>query len=314
MYRDLKFTPFAWVKSPHAQMFLATYLWTGFEPPTKPMWVDLSHGDKLCCGVSTPIEWTQSGKTVVLIHGLGGDQTSHYMIRISSKLYQKGIRVVRVNLRGCGPGKSLSKLPYNGGTSPDLLAVLNKLKTLSPKSDITAVGFSLGGNILLKLLGELGTGAHALVDRAIAVCPPIDLGNTIEHICSDNNRVYHRYYLNSLLKQTQKWAVGKKINTVYEFDEEITAPCWGYQSAADYYDKASSGRFISHINVPCDILFAKDDPFISYEPLNTIHIPTCVRIWVAPHGGHMGFIGAPWSEQGFFWLDNIVIKWIMEQR
>lgn len=263
----------------------------------------------LCCSVSTPPDWTQKDRTIVLIHGLGGDQNSHYMVRISRRLYRMGIRTVRVNLRGCGPGKNMSKLPYNGGNSPDLLAVLNRLKTLSPKSPISVVGFSLGGNLLLKMLGELGPSAISLVEHAIAVCPPVDMGDTVERICARENRIYHMYYLNSLLTQTKKWSQGKPIHSVYEFDEEVTAPLWDYGSASDYYDKSSGRRFVSNISVPTDILFTEDDPFISYEPLKQITIPVCVSVWVAPHGGHMGFIGIP-SSGGFFWLDHLIVKWL----
>lgn len=290
-------------------MVVANYSWKGLEPPSSPLWVNLTNNDMLCCAVSTPAEWTQKDRTVVLVHGLGGDQGSHYMIRISRRLYNMGLRVVRVNLRACGPGKNMSKLPYNGGTSPDLLAVLNRLKTLSPKSSISVVGFSLGGNITLKMLGELGSSAISLVDHAIAVCPPVDLGDVIERICARENRLYHKYYLRHLLNQTKKWAVGKSIKTVYEFDEKITAPIWCYASASDYYDKSSCRRFISNISVPTDILFTEDDPFISYAPLKEITIPICVNVWIAPYGGHMGFIGWP-DSGGVFWLDHQIIKWL----
>lgn len=312
MFKKLDFSPLPWLKSPHAQMVIANFFWKGFEVPSSPLWVNLSDNDMLCCAVSTPPEWTQKDRTVVLVHGLGGDQSSHYMIRISRRLYYKGIRVVRVNLRGCGPGKNMSKLPYNGGTSPDLLAVLNRLKTLSPKSSISLAGFSLGGNVTLKMLGELGASAAHLVDHAIAVCPPVDLGDTVERICARENQVYHKYYLNCLVQQTKRWTAGKKIRSVYEFDEVVTAPQWNYASAADYYDKSSSRNFISDIAVPTDILFTEDDPFISYEPLKNVSIPVCVNIWVAKHGGHMGFIGFP-GGGGFFWLDHLIVNWVTKK-
>lgn len=309
MFKKIEFSPLPWLKSPHAQMIVANYFWKGLEPPSSPLWVNLIDHDMLCCAVSTPPNWTQKDRTVVLIHGLGGDQYSHYMIRMSRKLYHLNVRTVRVNLRGCGPGKAMSKLPYNGGNSPDLLAVLNRVKTLSSRSPISVVGFSLGGNVLLKMLGELGPSANELVEHAIAVCPPVDLGDTVERICAKENRLYHKYYLNSLVKQTKKWTHGKQIDSVYEFDECVTAPYWNYASASEYYDRSSSRHFIPNISVATDIVFTDDDPFISYEPLNQVTIPVCVNIWVAKHGGHMGFIGSP-SSGGFFWLDHLIIKWL----
>ena len=167
---------------------------------------------------------------------------SGYMIRLARKLYRKGTKVVRVNLRGCGWGKGLSKLLYNAGTSGDVLKVLQGLKNEASASEITLCGFSLGGNLILKLAGELGTGAKELVKTFIAVCAPLDLAQAVQTIQAKRNRFYHSYYLKHIHRQARP-GIPQTIFTLYEFDDAITAPPWGYKGAAHYYEECSSIRF-----------------------------------------------------------------------
>lgn len=242
-----------------------------------------------------------------MIHGLSGSHQSSYMIRMARKLYQKGYKVVRINLRDCGSGSGLSKKPAGAGNSKDVLKVLQQLKAHTPHSDIVLIGFSLGGNTTLKLAGELGEEAHKLVKTFIAVCPPLELEETAKLIQKPDHGLYHHYYLSRMLRQSKPW-IKEPIHSIQEYDDKITAPIWGFKDSHDYYTQCSSMRFIDRIRTPTHILFAEDDPFVSLVPLSTITIPSCVKVSTTTHGSHLAFLGrTSWQ-----WLDEVLLKWIEE--
>lgn len=273
--------------------------------PTKSWHVPVGNGDFLCCECSIPDAFT---KIVVLVHGLGGSHASNYMIRMSRKLYDKKIMAVRVNLRGCGTGVALSSLPYHGGRSDDILAVLKALKAQYPTKDIDLVGFSLGANIVLKLAGELSSGVSTYIRSIIAVCPPLDLAHTVARMQQKKYGIYHSYFLKKVCQQAKPW-VKTKINSIYDFDDKITARLWGFSGAEDYYKQSSSIHYLSSIQCPCRLLFAQDDPFISTEIIKAASgMP--VEVFTTKYGGHMGFLGKTTPEHNFQWLDQQLLEWL----
>lgn len=306
----LAFKPLPGLSSPHAQTVIACFSPSGEEPPSVQMIIPLADGDALSCEVSTPPHWEESKKTVILVHGLGGCHSSSYMVRLSRKLYEMGYRAVRVNLRTCGSGKDLASIPYHGGVSSDLFCVIEKVKSLATKSPITVLGFSLGGNIALKLAGELGKDARDLVEATFAVCPPVDLADTAKLMSKPTNHFYNMYYMRQLEKTTRKWTKGKPFSTIYEFDQIVTAPNWGFKNPEEYYQLSSSKSQLFKIKHPSKILFAKDDPFVDYKRATESKLSSNIDICVAPYGGHMGFFG--WTEEGnkFYWMDSLLLKWI----
>jgi uncharacterized protein len=309
MYNEIEFNPLPGLSSGHLQTICAVFSPTGEAPPAEELIVPLKDGDFLSCHASTPLTWQQNQKTVVLIHGLGGSHESNYMIRMSRKLYDVGFKVVRINLRGCGTGVGFSNLPYNAGNSSDILDVLKELKRLSPFSPIVLVGYSLGGNIALKLAGELEEDASTYCQRVIAVCPPVDLEISVRNMTKGFNKFYQRYYLENLCKQASSWVKGRKIHTLNEFDDVVTAVAWGFKSGAEYYRLSSSNRFLPDIRLRCDILFAVDDPIIDYRLIEKTKISPNTNIWVARGGGHNGFLG--WADNhGVHWLDRQLLAWI----
>lgn len=310
MLKHLSFDPLPGLSSPHAQTILASFSRPGSPPPSTPLLVPLEDGDTLYCQVSLPPTWLETEKTVVMIHGLGGSDASNYMIRISRKLYETGYRVVRINLRGCGSGSNLARLPYHGGSSGDVFSVLQTLKQQTPFSPITLLGFSLGGNIALKLSGELGEDGTSLLQRTIAVCSPIDLGETVLLLSKPRNRLYHRYYLDQLVSQGQRWTKGREINSLYEFDNTVTAPTWGFKDASEYYAKSSSRSHIPNIKHSCYLLFTADDPFVDYQQILKISIPSWVKVYLCKKGGHMGFLGWAGMAHRYFWLDQLIMDWV----
>jgi predicted alpha/beta-fold hydrolase len=311
-FEHLPFQPFLGLSSPHIQTVLASFCRGKASPPSIALLISLEDGDQLCCEVSTPPSWQSDQKTVIMIHGLGGSHNSSYMIRISFKLYQAGYRVVRVNLRGCGSGRGLARLPYHGGISGDIIKIIHTLKQETPSSSFIVIGFSLGGNIALKLAGELAEAGNSLLQHTIAVCPPVDLAQTVKALSLPANRFYHRYYLNKLRQQRPNWFEACKIVSLYDFDNRITAPHWGFQNAWDYYEQCSSLLFLPRIQHSCHLLFAADDPFIDYRPALELSLLPSVKIWLCQYGGHMGFLSWTGSKHRYFWLDHLLLKWINE--
>ncbi len=310
MLEPVPFRPLPGLSSPHAQTIIASFIHPGSPPPSSPMLVPLPDGDTLYCQMSLPPAWREDQKTIVMVHGLGGSDASNYMIRMGRKLYEMSYRVVRVNLRGCGSGSNLSNLPYHGGVSGDVYAVLQALKKQTPLSPLILLGFSLGGNIALKLSGELGQDGLQLLQCTIAVCSPIDLRDTMTLISKPSNLIYHRYYLRHMVRQGKRWLKGQHIDTLYEFDNVVTAPSWGFDDADDYYRKSSSYRHIPNIRHPCYLLFTTDDPFIDYRRILKVQLPELVKVYLSPSGGHMGCLGWAGGTHRWFWLDSLLLDWI----
>lgn len=310
MVEHLIFKPLPGLSSPHAQTILASFSRPGTTPPSSPLLIPLSDGDAMFCQVSLPKSWLETQKTVVMIHGLGGSCESNYMIRVARKLYESGYKVVRVNLRGCGPGKTLARLPYHGGSSGDVFSVIQNLKEQTPLSPLILLGFSLGGNIAMKLSGELGRDGLSWLQSTIAVCSPIDLKESIILLSHPTNRLYHRHYLKQLVTQAEPWTKGMRIGSLYEFDDLITAPTWGFATVDEYYTQSSCQHYIQNIKNPCNLLFTADDPFVNYQQILDLPLPPDMRVFLCQNGGHMGFLGWVGSEHRYFWMDQLLLKWV----
>jgi uncharacterized protein len=307
------FDPLPGFSSPHLQTIMACFVPGGLPPPSQPKIIRLNDGDALCCEVSTPKAWTENDKTVVMIHGLCGCHSATYMVRASRKFYQKGYRAIRLNMRSCGSGSKLAKLPYHGGLSSDILQVIQVLKKETPASPITLIGFSLGGNIALKLAGELGEKGMDLIDTTIAICPPIDLGETAKIMARPTNTLYNRYYMYNLDRLTKPWTKGRPFKNIYEFDELVTAPTWGFNNPQEYYTAASSRHKLAHVKHTCHILFAEDDPFIDHKLCLNSKRSDTINVWLSKYGGHMGFLGWADQEHGYFWLDKLLLDFTEKQ-
>lgn len=304
MFKLLNFRPVPGLTSPSLQMIISNFSPPGNAPLSQSLLVSLADGDQLSCEISTPISWQPHNFTIAMVHGLGGSHLSSYMIRLSRKFFQHGMRVVRINLRGCGTGKGLNCLPYNNGNSDDVRTVLETLKAKAPLSPIVLIGFSLGGNVALKMAGELGDQAATLLSRLFAVCPVLDIADAVYRISQKKNWIYHRYYLRTLRQQGKQWLKGKVISSMHDIDEQVTAPLWGYKNAQDYYEKCSSCKYIKNICITCDLLLAADDPFIDYNILKHIKLSSTTNVWITPFGSHMGFLGRTSHEHDIYWMDH----------
>lgn len=277
----------------------------------------LQDGDKLSCHESIPHQWKKLDPTVILVHGLGGTHDSLYMIRMAKKLIEESRRVIRVNLRGCGSGIGLCQRPYHSGLSDDILNVIKHFQI--PSSPTVLLGYSLGGNIALKLAGEQGYKLRDHIKGVIVVCPPFDLNLTVDKIIKSRFGFYERYFLYTLCSQYKDWAKNNqalnppklpKKMTLIGFDDFHTAPRWGFQSARHYYKECSSARFIPEVKIPCDIICTEDDPVVDTETIHKLALPPCIKVWKVPKGGHMGFLGFPWPGNGERWLDYTLSNFI----
>ncbi len=305
---------------PHLQTVVAARLTWSWEPPSCTQLVPLADGDTLALEVSTPAAWQAWQPTVLLVHGLCGSHRSPYMQRLARKLLRHGLRAVRMNLRGCGSGTGLARQPYHSGRSADVLAVLHDLQQHTPDSAVTLVGFSLGGNVVLKLAGELHNAAPATLQHVIAVCPPVDLAACVRRLARPANRLYDAYFTRQLcadVVQRQQCfpdlppATLPPTLSLHAFDECYTAPQCGFQDAADYYRQSSAAPLIPRIALPCHILCAADDPLIDTQVLTSSPLPPPVRLLCTRTGGHLGFLGLPGRTGGYRAMDAQLLAWIL---
>jgi uncharacterized protein len=259
-----------------------------------------------------------SAQTMLLLHGLEGCSDSHYMHGIAAKAYKAGLNVVRLNQRTCGGTEHLSPTLYNSGLSADYRSVLQDLAA-EQMHRIWLVGYSMGGNLLLKATGEVGRSQPALAGTVV-VCPNIDPTLCVRELERPANWLYHRHFLTRLKARVQrkaslspsKWDLKglRAITRISEFDDRYTAPDGGYRDAADYYDRSGARHVLHNIAVPTTIITAQDDPFIPYSMFLTPSVQQnpSIRLLAPTHGGHCGFFQTRRSEEDRYWVENRIVE------
>jgi len=262
----------------------------------------------------------RASATIVIWHGMEGSTSSVYMIATAEKAFRAGFNVVRVNFRNCGGTEHLTPTLYHGGLSDDLRAVVNELIEKDGLNRIFLLGFSLGGNMVLKLLGEYGEDAPSEVIAAGVVSPSVDLEASAESILARPNWLYHKQFMVSMksrmrLKQKlfpDRYDLSQlaHIRTIREFDEAFVAPAAGFKSADDYYYRASSLRVIANIRIPTLIIHAEDDPFIPFKPLlDPVFAENPYLLLIATErGGHVAFISSNPMNEDRFWAENRMVE------
>jgi hypothetical protein len=257
--------------------------------------------------------WHRAGRPdrplVILLHGLTGCERSSYVRLSALQLLERGYSVLRLNLRGAGPSRAYCREGYHAGRTEDLHHVLNGLPAAATRSGVALVGYSLGGNILLKFLAEEKAAAHP-VRAAVSISAPIDLALTQRRILEPRNRVYHAYLLNRMRKEAmlllrdRRWRRRVLLsNSVREFDERVTAPLYGFAGADDYHARCSAGPVLGRIPVPTLLIHGLDDPWIPADPYLAFDWRANPRLTplLPPQGGHVGFHGRgdrmPWHDR-----------------
>lgn len=258
---------------------------------------------------------------IVMVHGLEGSSKAGYARSLSQFALERGFGVHRKNMRSCGGTESLCKTMYHSGLTCDTLEILRRIRQ-ERGGPIYLTGFSLGGNVSLKLAGELGEGGREILDGVIAVSTPIDLAACVRKLGESQNRIYERRFVSRLKERIRRRAAAlpgrysieplERIRTVFEFDDAYTGPLFGFGGAANYYATQSSNQFLEKIRVPTLLIQAKDDPMIPFEIFEAAAIEANPNIELLPveHGGHLGFLA---RRAPRFWLDRVIVGWI-EQR
>lgn len=259
--------------------------------------------------------------TLIFVHGLEGCSESHYMLGIAQKAWRQGFNVVRLNQRNCGGTEHLTPTLYNNAMSGDVRAVLGELAARDGLDAIWLGGYSMGGNLVLKAAGELGSSIPAL-KGIVAVCPNIHPAACTAALIQPQNWIYNLHFVRSLKARLRRKAAlfPRKfglaslagIRTLLDFDEAYTAPDGGYRNAADYYEHAGSRHVLGSITVPTLILTAQDDPFIPYWIFDIPAVRTNprIRFEAPPHGGHCGFIQRDCTNGDRYWAENRLLNFI----
>lgn len=313
------FRPHPLLRGGHAQTLAGAYLpGQRFVYRARRHVVTLPDGDRIVLHDDCPPGWQTGDRVALLIHGLSGCHLSPYMPRIAGKLESQGVRAFRMDLRGCGAGVGLARQPYHSGRSEDAAAALEKIAELCPDSPAVLIGFSMGGNIALKLLGELGHARCGHLVGAVAICPPFDLLPAVEQLHRPHNRLYERYFVRRLVMQAQEHQratpdfpvvdLCRPPSSLFEFDDRFTAPVCGFGRAVNYYRLASAARVAGGIRLPVLVIAAQDDPLVPAAPLERLRDCPSVELQITRHGGHLGYVG--WREGDRRWLDWRIVDWV----
>jgi len=250
---------------------------------------------------------------LMLVHGLEGSSDAGYMRTMAKAGLDAGYAVNRFNIRTCGGTERLANTLYHAGLTGDLRSVLRQMRD-EGRAPVHLLGYSLGGNMVLKLAGELGEDAPAFVASVCAVSTPIDLSACARVLAQRQNRIYERRFLKRMRERVA--ANGRfsaeqtrPARTIWQFDDMFTGPAFGFRGAEHYYETQSSRQFLERIRVPVLLIQAKDDIFIPFEIFDhpAVRANPWVHLHATEHGGHLGFLS---RNRPRFWVDKTVLEWI----
>ena len=318
------FRPHPLLRNGHAQT-LAAWSWPGRVRPEEVLGdetrlFEVEPGIRLLARCRWQEDRAAARVTVVLVHGLGGSANAPYVVGAARLAYRAGANVVRLNQRNCGGTESLTPTLYHSGMSGDLTAVVRELEGRDGLTHILVAGFSMGGNLALKMAGEVGEDAPPSLLGVCAVSPALDLAETVTNLEKPSNYAYERTFARGL----RRLVVRKKelypdlyntgdlahARTLRDFDELYTAPHGGFDGADDYYARASAVRGVHRINVPTLVIHAQDDPLVPFSPLSRPEVSDNPHISLAvpPHGGHVAFVSD--SKRERFWAEHRLARFL----
>lgn len=261
--------------------------------------------------------------TLLCLHGLEGSSEAHYMRGLADKGWQRGWNVVLLNQRNCGGTEHLTPGLYHSGLTADPVAVLRALHRETALSRLVIAGYSLGGNLTLKLAGEASSAPDLPIVAVAAVSPTIDLALCVDAIESPANVLYQWNFVRGLKARMRRKAAlwpGRfdtaplsRIRTIRQFDDAYTAPHHGFGTAANYYHQASALRVIRHIDVPALIVAAVDDPFVPASQYlhDDVRSNPHIVVHIERHGGHCGFIGRRTDGHDGYWAESRVVEFLV---
>ena len=297
------FIPRRWLRGGHVQTLASFLIQRRFHVPApEERLIEVAPGVQVLCHCHWQADRAHA-LTIIIVHGLEGSSESQYMLGVTEKALAAGMNVIRYNQRNCGGTDALAPVLYHSGLSNDVAAVAREVIARDGVSRLALVGFSMGGNIVLKLAGEWGTGSPPQFRAVAACCPAIDLAPSADALHEPANRIYETYFLWALRRRMlQKARLFpdrfdanrlRGIRSLREFDDKVTAFYCGFAGVADYYDRASAAHGIERIAVPALVLYAANDPFIRITPETRRKISSNPNITFVEtaDGGHCAFIG-----------------------
>jgi predicted alpha/beta-fold hydrolase len=291
-------------------------------PPPTRRYFDVAPGAR----VAADCHWQRrpwEHPTVVALHGLNGSSDAHYMRGLAAKAFARGMNVVRLNQRNCGDTEQLSVGLFHSGLTADAAHMIHELTELDGLAVIGVAGYSLGGNLALKLAGEYGPHAPRTLVGVAAVSPIIEISQCTRALERRENVLYQWNFVRDLkrrIRRKERFQPGlfdlkmlSAVRTVREFDETYTAPYFGFRSAEDYYHRASAMRVIDRIRVPALVITAEDDPFVPSQPFHDPKVTgnRHIELHVCAHGGHCGFVGPKdGAEDDGYWAENQIVDFM----
>lgn len=303
------------LRSPHLQTIWPVLFRRQPPPPLHRERLELPDGDFL------DLDWTpeRDGPITVVFHGLEGSIRSHYASAIMRALLGAGRHAVLAHFRGCSGEPNRLSRGYNAGDTADLATVVDRVRQRYPGRPVAAIGYSLGGNALLKWLGERGD-SHPLA-RAVAVSVPFRLAECAERIRHGASRLYMNYLMRKMRDSVRRKQDQRGLNLdlppleslrdFFDFDDKITAPLHGYDGVDDYYARASCRGYLTGISRQTLILHALDDPFMYPTTVpQADELSAAVRLELSEHGGHVGFVDRPFAMRRTGWLERRILDWL----
>jgi predicted alpha/beta-fold hydrolase len=289
-------------------------------PPGERRLIEVEPGVQVLCHCHWQPD-RENALTVIIVHGLEGSSESPYMLGIAAKGMAAGMNVVRMNQRNCGGTDALSSTLYHSGRSQDIAAVAHNLLQQDRISRFALAGFSMGGNLVLKLAGEWGKDGPRQFRAVAAVCPSMNLAASADALHLAANRVYEYYFMWQLRRRLITKArlfPGKfdtarlrGVTTLRDFDDKITAYYCGFQGASDYYERSAAANVVDRVAVPTLILHAANDPFIRILPVTREKILSNPNIAFVEteDGGHCSFLAKPDGDDGR-WAERRVVEFL----
>jgi predicted alpha/beta-fold hydrolase len=316
------FVPRRWLRGGHVQTVASFLLPRRFNlPAPEERLIQVAPGVQILCHCHWQSDRTRP-LTIIIVHGLEGSSESQYALGVTAKALAAGMNVIRYNQRNCGGTDALAPVLYHSGLSDDVAAVAREVIERDRISQLALVGFSMGGNLVLKLAGEWGSQGPPQFRAVAACCPSMDLAASADALHEPGNRLYELYFLFNLRRRMVRKASlfpghfdvsrMRGMRSLRDFDHQITAYYCGFSGADDYYARATASNVIDKITVPTLIVHAANDPFIRILPETRLKIASNSNITFMEtgDGGHCAFLGPRNGHDDGFWAESQMVNFL----
>ena len=291
-------------------------------PPPVPRYFDVEPEARVMALCHwQPRRWEHP--TVILLHGLNGSSDAHYMRGIAAKAFTRGMNVLRLNQRNCGGTERLSAGLFHSGLTADARHVIDELTEVDGIRSIAVAGYSLGGNLALKIAGEFGDAPPPALRAVAAVSPILEISACVHALERPGNWIYQWNFVRELkarMKRKDRHWPGRfdlsrvdSVKTVRDFDEMFTAPHFGFADAEDYYHRASAMRVIDRVRIPALVITSDDDPFVPPQPFRDQRVTgnPHITLHLLEHGGHCGFVAPQAGEDDGYWAEHQIVRFAL---